>query len=109
MSDLTRFESVLGESQVLLCDGWSGKPIAWGRPITEHLGDQRFAELRAEVGADLVCIRMGSWGVVERRLTREEAIAQYGEITDEEFGPRGGWKSVTFGETKFIHKSMKAA
>lgn len=26
---------------------------------------------------------------------------------EEVFGPRGGWKSVTFGDTKFICKEMK--
>lgn len=45
--------------------------------------------------------------LIDKFLTRDEAIKKYGEITDEEYGTRGGWKSVTFGETKFNHKLLK--
>jgi hypothetical protein len=41
--------------------------------------------------------------VVTRKLTREEAAQKYGEITKEGFGPRGGSRSVTFGDKKFIN------
>lgn len=46
--------------------------------------------------------------IITDSLTREKAIEKYGPITNEEFGPKGGWKSVTFGTTKFISKLMKA-
>ena len=43
------------------------------------------------------------WIYIDRKVTREECIKLYGPITEEVYGPRGGWKSVTFGTTKFIH------
>jgi hypothetical protein len=83
-------------------DGWCGEPIGWGFRITRHLGEERFREL-AKFG-NLECLSSsGQWVVMTRKLTREEAAQKYGEITNEEFGPRGGWRSVTFGDKKFIN------
>lgn len=68
---------------VLLYDGYCGKPLVW---INQHPEKGFSAEM----------------------LTREKAIELYGPVTNEEFGPKGGWKSVTFGETKFISRYMKS-
>jgi hypothetical protein len=67
---------------ILLYDSWCGKPLVW---IERH----------------------PETGYSAKMLTRSKAIELYGEITNEEFGPRGGWKSVTFGDTKFISHYMK--
>jgi hypothetical protein len=45
--------------------------------------------------------------VVTKKLTRKEAINVYSEVTDEEFGSSGCWKSVTFGNAIFISKCLK--
>jgi hypothetical protein len=49
----------------------------------------------------------GNYQVVDNLITREKAIEKYGEISSEEIGPRGGWKSVTFGTTKFTSKLLR--
>lgn len=84
-------------------DGTSGEPIGWGYEIINRLGDEQFNGLRQYGSPECV---YPSWFLITKHLTREEAIKQYGPITDEEFGPRGGWKSVTFGETKFSSRQM---
>jgi len=88
----------------IITDGYCGEPIAWGRDSQgpdEILKDNEHKE----------CIHLGYgepvWIIVEKYLTREEAIQKYGAITNEEFGPRGGWKSVTFGDKKFINRNLK--
>lgn len=42
-----------------------------------------------------------NWYLITKTLTRQEAIATYGPETDIERGPRGGFKTITFGTTKF--------
>jgi hypothetical protein len=55
---------------------------------------------------DTQCI-YPDWFLITRKLTREEAIQKYGPISDEEIGPRGGWKSVTFGSTRFCSSYLR--
>ena len=38
--------------------------------------------------------------------TGDNAIKKYGKITNEELGPRGGFRSVTFGDKKFISRKV---
>lgn len=98
------YESDLGEYGSQLYDGVCGEPTMWGFRIITRLGDERFHALH-EFG-DLECV-YPDWFLITKKLTREEAINKYGEIADEEFGPRGGWKSVTFGDKRFISKILK--
>ena len=65
----------------ILYDSWCGEPIQF-----IHYEDEK---------------------LIVTNLTREEAIEKYGLVTNEDFGPKGGWKSVTFGTTKFISKYMR--
>lgn len=99
------YERDLGEYGPVLFDGHCGEPIAWGFPIRSYLGEDRFNGLRKY--GKLECVTMGVWVLVLRELTRAEAIAKYGPITEEIFGPRGGWKCVKFGEKTFLSPSMK--
>ena len=49
-----------------------------------------------------------SAGLVEQKKDNaKEAINVYSEVTDEEFGSSGCWKSVTFGNAIFISKCLK--
>jgi hypothetical protein len=41
---------------------------------------------------------------VTERLTPAEAIRKYGPITELELGPQGGFKTVTYGTTKFMSR-----
>lgn len=100
------YENDLSDFGIVIYDGWCGEPIAWGFKIIRHLGEERFQNLWKY--GRLECVGgSGQWVVVTKTLTREEAVKKYGEITNEEFGPRGGWKSVTFGDKKFISDILR--
>lgn len=88
-------------------DGWCGEPVAWGFRIIRHLGEELFGQLGKNGHLECIDGIRSSWALVAKTLSREEAVTLYGEITDEVFGPRGGWKSTTFGSKKFISKYLK--
>ena len=94
------FEEYLGEYGPQLYDSWCGEPVGWGFKIIKHLGDEKWAKL-SEHG-DLECA-YPNWFLITRKLTRAEAIEKYGPVV-EELGPRGGYKSGTFGEKRFVSK-----
>lgn len=108
MSDLqtkpTGYENDLSEYKACLFDSSSGEPVAWGFEIVRRLGQERFDALR-QYGS-LEC-SYPKWFLIVKTLTRAEAIEKYGPLTSEEFGPRGGWRSATFGTKKFIWKSVR--
>ena len=99
------FEKELSVYEAVLFDGWCGEPVAWGFKIRCYLGNDRFDELRNYGNLEYCDINV--WALVIKTLTRKKAIEKYGSITDETFGPRGGWKSTTFGENKFVSKFLK--
>lgn len=94
----TGYKGELSLYKQCLFDSASGEPVAWGFEIYRRLSEERFDALR-QYGALECCYP--TWFVIVKRLTRAEAIAKHGEVTGEELGPRGGWKSVTFGTTRF--------
>lgn len=98
------YEAELSEYRIVLHDGCCGEPIGWGFLIRRHLGEDRFNAL-GEYG-DLECITAGSWCLVVRWLTPEEAVAQYGKVTAVERGPRGGFKSITYGAKRFLSRRL---
>jgi len=103
------YEAELSEYKACIFDGYCGEPVGWGFEILSRLGEARFHQLRRF--GDLECIPsayVSKWFLIVRWLSREEAIENFGPITDETFGPRGGWKSVTFGAQKFTCKRMKS-
>lgn len=87
-----------------LNDSLSGEPVGWGWPVIGRMGEELWNEAQ---GYGQMVYDHGQWFLIHRTLTREEAIKKYGPITNEEYGPRGGWKSVTFGSTLFKHKCLK--
>jgi len=87
-----------------ITDGSCSEPIMWGHRIVSRMGEELFNKVRAN--CRLECIEF-DWFIITKVLSREEAIEKYGEITNEEFGVRGGWKSVTFGNKRFISKTMR--
>jgi hypothetical protein len=80
----------------------NGEPIGWGFRVARHLSDERFEALRKH-GA-LECISMGQWALVVKWLTIDEAIEKYGKVTNEDRGPLGGFRSVTFGTKTFYNR-----
>ena len=103
------YENDLSDFKPCIFDGYCGEPVGWGFEILKHLGEDRFHQLRRF--GDLECIsssHVSRWCLVTKWLSRNEAAELFGAITDETFGPRGGWKSVTFGSKKFICMRMKS-
>lgn len=98
------YEDSLSNYGPVIFDGYCGEPIMWGFEIRRRLGDERFGKLY-DYGS-LECI-YPTWYLVTKKITRKEAIKKYGKVTNEEFGPRGGWKSVTLGEKKFMSRELK--
>ena len=98
------FEDSLSRYGPVLRDGQCGEVIAWGFRITQRIGDARWAELGRH--GDLECV-YPKWVLVVKWLSRQEAEAKYGPVTDEVFGPRGGWKAITFGETQFCARHLR--
>ena len=98
------YENDLGNYGPQIYDGDCGEPIMWGHKILSHLGDERFNNLR-NFGSLECCYP--HWFFITKKLTREEAIKKYGAVTDEEFGPRGGWRSVTLGKKTFMSPLLK--
>jgi hypothetical protein len=94
-------EQYLSEKEYELYDGWCGKPVSWYR-VVRNMPSEIFNENRHRM--EYV---NGVWVYIVRSVTREECIEKYGEITSEEYGPRGGWKKVTFGSTTFISEKLR--
>ncbi len=102
------FEQYLSKFGPVLYDGYCGEPVAWGFKIVARMDEILFREL-GKYG-QLECIEYGfdtKWALITKTLSREEAIEKYGPITNEVFGPRGGWKSTDFGSKQFISKYLK--
>jgi hypothetical protein len=49
---------------------------------------------------------LGKWLLITKWLTLAEAVERYGEIVEVVRGPRGGFRSVVFGETRFLNKRL---
>lgn len=85
---------------------WSGgEPIAWGFSIISHLGETRLNELSRRYNVRRIAF--GRMCVLTKILTRKEAMQKYGPVTEEKYGPRGGWQYVMFGDKKFDSEFLK--
>lgn len=98
------FEKELGAYGAVMFDPYCGEPVGWGFRLLRHMGEERFNKLQ-DFG-ELECL-YPDWYLVVKKISREQAIELYGEITAEEFGPRGGWRSITFGSKKFGSTYLK--
>lgn len=94
------YEQYLGEFKPCFFDPNNGECVAWGFEIVVRMGKEKFNELRSEV-KDWVEYGGPNWFVIVKVLGRREAIEKYGAVTYEERGPRGGWRSATFGSKNF--------
>ena len=97
------YENVLSAYGAQILDGVSGEPLGWGFEILSHLGDEGFNALR-EFGT-LECL-YPDWFLITKKLTFQDAIKKYGKVTQLIVGPKGGWRSITFGKTKFIARQL---
>jgi hypothetical protein len=99
------YENYLSDYKPCLFDGWCGETIGWGFEVTAEIPRQLF-EILPRFGS--VETSSGTWFLITKWLSREKAEKRFGPVSNEEYGPRGGWKSVTFGTTKFISQHLKA-
>lgn len=103
---LADFADVLGEYQCVQVDSTCGEPVAYGYPITQKVGEDRWA-LLGKLGRLEFNPKTKSWALVTDSLTRDLAQVHYGPHAGDKFGPRGGWQSVTFGTKTFTYKGLK--
>ena len=101
------YEGSLSDFKPCIFDGNCGEPVMWGFAITKHLGEPEFSNLKKY--GELVCSKgyQSSWFLITKKLTRENAKKKYGPKVADEYGPRGGWKAVTFGEKRFISEVLQ--
>jgi hypothetical protein len=85
-------------------DAACGEIIGWGFRILRHLGEERFEALR--VHGEAHCFTAGSWALITRWLTCAEAATQYGAVASVERGPRGGFRSITYGSKRFASRRL---
>jgi hypothetical protein len=100
------FDDVLSDYGPCSYDASCGEPVRWGFRIKTRLGQDRLAQL-SQYGE--IKFIGGAWFVVTKTLTRAAARKAYGECKGDEYGPKGGWKSVTFGDKRFATELFKRA
>jgi hypothetical protein len=99
------YESNLSSYEAQAFDAFCGEPVGWGFSIVQRMSEEKFNGLKSFGIVEYVG---NGYVLLTKVLTREEAIQKYGNITEEQFGPRGGWRSVTFGNKKFLSKHLKS-
>jgi hypothetical protein len=86
-----------------VCDEECGEILFVGRKLIKQMPKDLLNEFKKH--KDTI-YHEGYYKITKSLLTREKAIEKYGEALDE-LGPRGGWRSVMFGTTKFVSKLLK--
>lgn len=104
------FEDVLGDFGPQLFDGYCAEPIGWGFKVTSWVGEERWAELQKQ--GSLECLNWkppahGEYALITKWLTPDDALQKYGEVTDFDIGPNGGFRSVTYGDKKFLWQGVR--
>lgn len=99
------FAEVLGTYATLVIDKGCREPIGWGFRILRKLEDPE-AEAMKRIG-DIDWLGPDEFGLIVRWLSEEEAEAKYGKRGDVEFGPKGGFRQVMYGDKAFNHRKMK--
>lgn len=102
------FEEVLGGYGAQLFDSWSGEPVSWGFKITKRIDDDaKWNELKKHGKLECNHGYPSSWFLIVKELTVDEAVAKYGEITSMVVGPRGGFRTVTYGDKTFCSRTVE--
>jgi hypothetical protein len=86
-------------------DSACGEPVGWGFKLLRELSRERWSEAQ-HYGELVFGGAIGSWVLVTKWLTPAEAIEKYGDVTDIERGPRGGFRSVVYGDKRFLSKRL---
>ena len=89
-----------------MVDECSGITISYGFPVVRYMGEDLFTCAKHAYKAMRYDREADQWYFVTSELTPADAIREYGEVTDMEVGPRKGFKSVTYGKTKFTSREL---
>jgi hypothetical protein len=102
------YEDDLSDYGPQITDGYCGKTIGWGFAIIRHLGDEGFNALGR--AGSLECVQgehlESHWYLITDWLTPEEAVQEYGPVKELVLGPLKGFRSVIYGEKKFVSKRL---
>ena len=95
----------LGPFGVAIFDEHCGLPISMGFPVIEHMGETLFEKAKT-IGGMRYDRENRKWYFVTSELTYDDAVSKYGHVTNLELGPQKGFRSVTFGTTKFTFRGL---
>jgi len=100
-----KFKHSLGQYGVVITEG--NQDLAWGYPVLgEKLGHEPWEEL-GKLGRLEFDVPTKAYVLVTKAISDRELSEIYGPLSNVEYGPRGGYKSITFGTTKFKSKLFK--
>jgi hypothetical protein len=98
------FEAVVYDGEVPIGWGFRCKGQAMETSRWESFpGERVCVGIKDAPGGERV---IGEWVYVERWLKPSEAVEVYGAVSALDIGPRGGFKSVTYGVTMFCNRHM---
>lgn len=101
------YEDALSGFKPCLFDSYCGEPVMSGFEIVKWLDEPAFSELRKFGELECAGGYRSSWVLITQKLTRAKAVKLYGPKGCDEYGPRGGWKAVTFGDKRFVSGVFK--
>ncbi len=97
--------SAFGNYAPCIFDAACGEPVGWGFDLLRKLSPEHRSEAQ-RYGEIVFGGALGSWLLVTKWLTSAEAIEKYGDVTDIARGPRGGFRSVTYGDKRFLSRRL---
>lgn len=109
MSKPQGFEDVLLDEEVCIFDSNCKMPVYWGYKLKEQIGEERFNALKQVAKVKFAPgpkYPEGTWFVVSRVLSYQDALILYGPFKGMTYGPRGGFRGITFGEIMFTSKEL---
>ena len=104
---LTEPDHYFNSEVVDVLDVNCGKRIAWGRKIKSGVCIPDPIMNGFKENLDLEYFDGEGWVLVNGRVSVDELVELYGDITDVQYGSKGGWKSITFGETEFTYRKLR--
>lgn len=97
------FEEYLSEYTTVAYDSYCGEPITEGFFIVRHMPEEKFNQLYNLGDVEYIT---NQWALITKKLTPQEAVKKYGDVKAIGVGPRGGFKTVTYGEETFIVRQL---
>lgn len=109
-STLEKFKKYLGPYSPMIIE--NDEAVAWGHIVIARINSPALWDELKTLGHLVVVensVVANTWAIITRYMTYPEAVALFGPHTEEERGPRGGFRSITFGDKRFYSKTLKSA